>query len=153
VRAVLQNLRGDARALRTLQAPEQVQFDPAINRWVVSPAAFKRGRDGTISVDLEEVQQADGLPLTHGYPRIGRAVGLVAHAVSRLREAEFVVSHVPIEGNDYHGQAEGAPSGAARRALAETCEIVVAIEGDVARRLRAERLARDAQKAIAEGAA
>lgn len=138
------------RALRTLQAPEQVVFDPLKEQWVVSPGAFKPQSDGTISVDLEQIQKLDNKPLTHGYPRVARAVGLVAHTVGRLKQAGFVTTHVPETGNDYHGEARGKPSRTERRTLADTCEIVVGLDGDQAQRFLDEKLAREAQHKIAE---
>lgn len=157
MREVLETLRGDLRALRTLQAPEQVQFDPAVDQWVTSSAAFKQQSDGTISVDLEEVLRLDGHPLTYGYPRVARAVGMVAHTVGRLTTDGFAVTHDPLEEteeheeNDYHGIAQGKLSSAKRGRLADTCEIIIPIEGDVAQRHHDEKLARQAQKAIDAG--
>ena len=150
MRDVVAELKGNRRALRSLQAPEQVIFDPLRNEWGVSPAAFRPQSDGSISLDLEEILEADDLPLTHGYPRIARAVGLVAHSVERLREAAFVVSHVPICGNDYHGEARGNPTRESRDALASSCEIIVTLDGDAAQRHHDEKLAREAQKRIAQ---
>lgn len=150
MRDVIDPLRPDRRGLRSIQAPEQVVFDPLEDRWTVSPGAFKRQSDGTISLDLEEVLEADNLPLTHGYPRINRAVGLVAHAVARLRAAGFAVTHVPVEENDYHGEARGHPDRPERDALASTCEIIIALDGDEARRHLDEKLAREAQRRLAQ---
>ena len=144
---VITNLDLNQRALRALQAPEHVQWDPADNHWRVSSAAFAPQSDGTISVDLEEAQRRDSLPLTHGYPPVDRAVGLVAHTVARLESDGFKVTHVPVEGNDYHGQAAGSPSKGKRRTLAKECEIISAIDGDEAQRQENEKLAREAQKA------
>ena len=144
----LDELHGAYRALRTLQAPEQVVYDPVEKRWKASDGAFRTGRDGTISIDLEEALLIDNLPLTHGYPRIGRAVGLIAHNVDRLKEAGFSISHVPLDGNDYHGEARGKLSGSARRDLANTCEIIVSINGDNVQRYKDEQLAKKAQVAL-----
>jgi len=141
----LAELEARYRALRTLQAPEQVVFDPAENCWKVSPGAFRAQGDGTISVDLEEALLADDRSLTHAYPRVRRAVGLVAHSVGRLTAAGFGVSHVPEDGNPYHGQAQGRLPRAVRRDLAETCEIVIPLNGDLAQRYKDEQLARAAQ--------
>jgi hypothetical protein len=151
VRAIITKLVEDDRALRSLQAPEQVVFDPLENRWAVSPSAFRPQSDGTISVDLEQLLKLDDKPLSHGYPRIARAVGLVAHRVGRLGEAGFTVAHVPIEGNDYHGEAKGKPSRSERDNLAKTCEIIVDLDGDTARRHEDERLAREAKRRISQG--
>jgi hypothetical protein len=83
------------------------------------------------------------------YSNCGKlAVGLVAHRVDRLQAAGFTVEHVPIDGNDYHGEARGKPSTTERRALAATCEIIVALDGDEARRHEDEKLAREAQKRL-----
>jgi hypothetical protein len=146
VRAVVDPLDGAFRAARSLQAPQHVQFDPATQTFEVSPSAFKKQSDGTISVDLEQVLVADDLPLDHEYPRIGRAVGLVAHTVQRLTEAGFAVSHDPLEENDYHGIAAGNLSKTTRVALAETCEIIRPLDQAEAMRQReeAERLRAEA---------
>ncbi len=138
------------RALRALQAPEQVQWDPADNQWRVSSAAFAPQSDGTISIDLEEAQERDGLPLTHGYPPVDRAVGLVAHTVERLQTDGFKVAHVPVAGNDYHGEAAGSPSKGKRRRLASECETIVPLDGDEAQRHLNEKLAQEAKKLTPE---
>ena len=144
VSVIFDELRPDRLALRSLQAPEQVIFDPLENRWAVSTAAFKGQTDGGISVDLEEALERDGLPLTHGYPRVARAVGLVGHLVGRLTEAGFKTSHVPVDGNSYHGEAKGRPSRSERRALAADCKIVVQLDGSAAQRYADEKLAKAA---------
>lgn len=142
-------LQGVYRALRTLQAPEQVIFDPAEGCWKPSSVAFKAQSDGTVSVDLEEMLIADGRPLDHRYPRVSRAVGLIAHSVDRLTTAGFTVRHVPIEGNPYHGEARGKLPGAVRRELAATCEIIVPLDGDLAQRHKDEQLAKIANTTLA----
>lgn len=145
--AIIGKLAPNLRALRALQAPEFVHMDPSTNKWRASSAAFKPQSDGTISVDLEEALVRDGLPLTHGYPRVDRAVGLVAHTVERLVKDGFTVTHVPVAGNDYHGEAAGKPSSGISRRLAAECEEIVAISGAEAERIRDEKLARQAQRA------
>lgn len=141
---VLSPLDGAYRALRTLQAPEQVVFDHGDKIWRPSTSAFKQQSDGTISVDLEEVLIRDGHPLTFCYPRVDRAVGLVAHTVERLTNEGFAVTHEPIPDNDYHGEARGKPSRTSRNSLASTCEIVVPIQGDDAQRHLDAKLAKQA---------
>ena len=91
------------------------------------------------------------LPLTHGYPRVPRAVGLVAHSVERIRLNGLIVCHVPIEGNDYHGETSGNPSRGKRRKLAADCEIIVPLDGDEAERLKSEQLALAAQRQAFRG--
>lgn len=99
-----------------------------------------------MSVDLEEVLQLDGLPLTHNYPHIARAVGLVAHSVQRLTQDGFEVAHVPLTENDYHGEAAGKPSRGTSRQLAAQCEVIVPLAAAVARRYEDERLAARARE-------
>lgn len=140
-------LRDELRVLRTLQAPEQVSFDPLTGQWVPTSAAFRPQSDGSISVDLEEAQVRDGLPLIHGYPRVGRAVGLVAHTVARMKAAPYTVTHEIVPENDYHGEARGKPSSSVRAKLAAQCEIIIPLDGDAARRHQDEKLARAALKA------
>ena len=147
MRDVVDPLTAGLRATRTLQAPQHVQFDPATQTFEVSPSAFKKQTDGTISVDLEQVLTSDNLPLDHEYPRVKRAVGLVAHTVGRLTSAGFVVTHDPIDVNAYHGLARGNPSKTERVNLADTCQIVrpldqteAAKQRDEAEKLRAEAL-------------
>lgn len=148
---LLDQLDANLRGARTLQAPQQVAFDHGLQQYVVGPAAFRPQSDGTISLDLEEALLSDGLPIDGAYGGVARAVGLVAHTVGRLEAAGFAVSHRPVDGNDYHGEAAGSPSRSERRALADTCEIVRAIDQvEAARqqRLDDERLAALARKNV-----
>ena len=138
MRDVVDPLDAGLRATRSLQAPQHVQFDPATQTFEVSSSAFKKQSDGTISVDLEEVLNIDQLPLDHGYPRVNRAVGLVAHTVGRLQTAGFALSHDPIAGNEYHALARGNPSKSERVVLAETCEIIRPLDQAEAAKQRAE---------------
>lgn len=149
MREKLGKLNPELRTLRALQAPQHVQFDPATQQFEVSSAAFKMQSDGTISVDLEEVLIADGHELDHGYPRVARPVGLIAHKVGRLEQAGLKVSHDPLEINDYHGIAAGSASRSERRALAASCEIVRPLDQTMAMRQKeeAEKLAADAKAA------
>ena len=146
--AIIRSLRGDLRALRTLQAPEQVQWDARAQNWRVSSAAFKPQSDGSISVDLEEIQLREGLPINSDYPRVARAVGLVAHRIERLRADGFDVVHVPLPDNVCHGEARGTPTQGIRKRLASECEIIIAIDGDDAQRLKLENEARKARAAL-----
>lgn len=137
-RDVVDPLDQQLRALRTLQLPNHVQFDPEIDDFVVSSAAFKMQSDGTISVDLEEILSQDNLPLVHCYPRVNKAVGLVAHTVGRLVADGHEVKHQPVVGNDYHGYAKGKLSKTKRVALANSCEIIVELDKTQARQWHEE---------------
>ncbi len=127
---IIDPLRPDLRALRTIQAPDHVQ--PAGDRphgYRISSAAFKAGTDGSVSVDLEESLLLASLDLRARYPALARAVALVAHRVETFTGQGMTVGHVPIPGNDHHGEVRmaGLSSGAIRRAaraLAGSCEMV-----------------------------
>lgn len=137
-------LQNHHRVLRTIQVPGQAVFDPATAKWEVTSSAFSPQSDGTISVDLEEVQLEDGVQLTHGYPRVQNAAGLVAHRVHRLRADGFEVYRDPLPQNKYHGEAKGKPPRKVCRKLADDCEIVVPVGGSDAEQRENERLARAA---------
>jgi hypothetical protein len=104
-----------------------------------SSGAFKPGRDGTISVDLEEALYWDGLTADSRFPSLRQAVGLVAHKVGFYRDLGNDVELAVVDGNDYHGSViHSAPSNAALRAcareLAELYEAVIEIDVDEAAR-------------------
>lgn len=138
----------ELRAARTLQAPQQVTFDPVAKAYVVKPDAFRKQSDGTISVDLEEPLILAGKSLDAMYGSIERSVGMVAHKVGRLTKAGFAVSHKPVYANDYHGEARGNPGGAERRALANECEIIRPIDQLEAAKRRKEEDERLALRAL-----
>lgn len=144
MRSVVEELVGSDRALRALQAPEQVVYDPLKNRWGPTSSIFRAGRDGTVSVDLEQILKLDGRDLTYNYGKLSRSVGMVAHTVERLVHAGFVVMHVPLEENDYHGEARGKLPKSKLEDLRGTCEIIVPVDGVAAQRYEDERLARQA---------
>lgn len=121
-------LEAEFKALRTIQAPQHLQFDQATGRYEVSSAAFKMQSDGSISVDLEQLLLANGHDAVAFYPRVARAVALVAHRVGRLEAEGATVSHVPIPLNPYHGEVRASFCRKVRRALASSCEILSAID-------------------------
>lgn len=143
--AIIAPLVEQLRTLRTIQAPDHLA--PADDRpdgVRISSAAFKPGRDGSISVDLEQSLIAAGLSILARYPSLPRAVALVAHKVGDLKCSGLSVDHVPIEGNEHHGEVRFAGLSRSQlrdvaRALADNCEIVVSVDVQEAERLRAER--------------
>lgn len=138
---VIDPLADDLRALREVQAPQQIspsEVDPGGYR--VSSAAFMPGTDGTVSIDLEEVLLRHGKGPTSKFPSLPRAVALVAQKIGAIRSAGATVSHVPLAENYYHGEMRSAGMGRKQvrklaRHLAETCEILSDIDLDEVKRL------------------
>ncbi|WCP71583.1 hypothetical protein [Sphingomonas hankookensis] len=138
---IIEPLQGDLRTLRTIQAPHHVAV-AADGTLRISSAAFKPGRDGSISVDLEESLIRASLELTSRYPSLPRAVALVSHRVQQVRQEGLSATHVPVEGNEHHGElrfANGSTKGQikdASRNLANNCVTIVAIDVNEVQRLR-----------------
>lgn len=128
--ALITVLQPQLRALREVQAPQQISAAAdRTNGYRVSSAAFKPGRDGTVSVDLEESLLRAGLTATGRYPAMDRAVALVAHRIQAVVDQGMTVAHAPIEGNEHHAEIRmGALSRKAieraARALADACEFL-----------------------------
>lgn len=128
--ALITVLQPQFRVLREVQAPQQIsEATDKPSGYRVSSAAFKPGKDGTVSVDLEESLRRAGLGPTGRYPAMDRAVALVAHKVQAVIDQGMTVAHAPIEGNEHHAEiGMGAlPRKAverAARALADACEFL-----------------------------
>lgn len=133
---VIDPLAGHYRALRTVQCPQHILPNATRTGYRVSSAAFKMQSDGTISVDLEEALLRDDLALTAHYPGVDRAVALVAHTVEVHQSYDAAVTHVPVPGNDQHGEVRSnvgrKPMERAARALADTCQEIVPIDAPAA---------------------
>lgn len=131
-------LNAELRVLREIQAPQQVQEAPdRPGGYRVSSAAFSPGKDGTVSVDLEESLQRAGLPINGRFPAMARAVGAVAHTVGTIRAHKLLVVHDPIDGNDHHGEIRPSATSLSKRErreiareLADTCEIVIPMNAE-----------------------
>jgi hypothetical protein len=98
----------------------------------VSSAAFKPTRDGSVSVDLEQLLMADGLPLLTMYPAIDQAVAAAAVGVDRVRQAGLEPTHDPDPRNWYHGAIRGNFTGKISRDLARDIEFLVPIDQEAA---------------------
>ncbi|WP_174298864.1 hypothetical protein [Sphingomonas bacterium] len=142
---IISPLSGGLRALREVQAPEQVT--EAMDRpggYRVSSAAFRPQSDGSVSVDLEESLVRSGLNARSRYPAMPRAVALVAHRVDAITARRATVLHVPVAGNPHHGEIRmagmtKAQIRAAARSLADQCEILEAIDVDEVKRQSASQ--------------
>ncbi len=138
--AIIDPLDRQRRALRELQAPQQIQ--PASDKpsgFRPSSAAFKLGKDGSMSVDLEESMLLAGVDMRSRYRSLPRAVALVAQQVRAFTGHGMTVAHAPIPANDHHGEvrAKTLTKQALREAarmLADTCEIIEPIDADEVRR-------------------
>ncbi|HTX49033.1 MAG TPA: hypothetical protein VME40_06535, partial [Caulobacteraceae bacterium] len=99
-------VRLDLRFVRTLQSPDQVVYDSRLKRWRVSSAAFGPSSvDGSLSGDLEELLEADGLPPDALYPAVARAVGASTFTIREANALGVTVGHEPVWTNWYHGGA------------------------------------------------
>lgn len=100
--------RPDLRFVRTVQAPDQVVFNKHTNRYEASSAAFTGSSNGgSLSGDLEELIQGDGLPLDILYPAVKRGVGAVTFRVQDALDLGLHVHHEPVAANWYHGGVRG----------------------------------------------
>lgn len=145
---VIDPLNGALRASREIQAPEQVTEAPdRLGGYRVSSAAFKPGTDGSVSVDLEESLVRAGLPIDARYPALPRAVALVAKRVNDIVTQGGTVAHAPIPSNGHHGEIRMTALSRRQirdvaRNLADTCEVIKAIDpNEVHRLINARRTA------------
>lgn len=129
----------DCRALRAVQAPQQVKN--AGGQWVISSAAFSASKsDASCSVDIEPLLTDDGLDARALYPTLVRTVGLFAVLVRDIRANTLELHHEPVRSNWYHGGLRGAglSSHKTRKALARACQVVVPIDQEAASQLDKE---------------
>jgi hypothetical protein len=128
------SLRPEELVLRTICSPFHVTPDHGTKTFRVSSAAYTPTDDGAVSVDLAQLLREDGLSLDSLYPSMASAVGLVSHPVSAIRDEELAVQHDPVVENWYHGGLTGNFTKKKRRKLASSCNAVVAIDTEAARR-------------------
>lgn len=122
-------LQPEHRALRSIQAPQQVTDENGV--WRVSSAAFSAsGADASCSVDLEPLLHWDGLATEALYPGVERSVGLVALPLSVVRQEGGEVAHDPVKENWYHGAMTGdaVRKPKAKKRLAAAAEVVIQID-------------------------
>lgn len=131
-------LSGDSRTLRTIQAGSQFVKDAKTAEWRVSSGAFSPPKDGCISVDLEQLLHADNKASDALFPGLPRALGLIAHKIEGLRGEGLTVHHEQVAGNFYHGCIRGKPNDKLRRRLSRNYEIVVPFNIELAEYLAAE---------------
>ena len=134
--------RPDLRLVRTLQAPEQLVFDEPSGLWQFSSAAFRpSSSDGCLSVDIEELLEADGLTVLTLYGAIDRAVGSATFTVREALDLGLTVEHQPVSKNWYHGGVRGIVSSKNSK-LKKKARQLVEIDQAAAQRYHDEKLAR-----------
>lgn len=126
-------LRPDGLLLRTLQAPHHVQHEDG--SWRVSSGAFSAARDGGCSIDLGQLLDEDGLPLTALYPSLPGSVGLASIDVATVRAQGGAAEHAPVATDWYHGNIRDGDQRVRKfgRKLAGACKIIVEIDPELAR--------------------
>lgn len=142
--------RPDLRFIRTIQAPDQVVFNKATERYEFSSQAFSASStDGSLSGDLEELLVGDGLHALTLYPSIDRAVGVAGFRVEDAVNLGLTVAHEPVKTNWYHGGVRGDLKKKTRQRLKEAATELVPIGQEEARFWQEERDRAAAAKAAA----
>jgi hypothetical protein len=145
--------RPDALFVRTLQAPDQLVFNKATNEWELSSQAFSASStDGSLSGDLEELLEADGLETLSLYPSLDRAVGAVGFTVQTATGLGLTVGHEPMKANWYHGGVRGNLNKGNKRKLKDAAISLVAIDQKRAQIYDDQKRAAAAEKAASANA-
>jgi hypothetical protein len=136
-------LRPDLRFVRTIQAPDQVVLNKSTGRYEISSAAFSASKsDASLSGDLEELLDGDGLDLIALFPAVNRAVAAFAFVVQDALDLGLTVNHEPMRVNWYHGGVRGnLKTRGIRQSLKERSREIVPIDQEAAARYHAEKIA------------